>query len=250
MVDAHTLGTEQYTAFSYVNNVLSTTAEQEAGSGIKFFRAAPMSTINDYQAIVTNGDGVVGTSLPLDGTNIIAFEARVSGLGTFAVGEAKGGIHIGSSNVTNFSANEFTEATYMVNAVTRSGASSIEVLSYYSDEPTIGRGKFRDEIFGTNQSTITIGVYYNQNTRQVGFVSDIGGDYGYIPTTTNGEIPGVNPLQEMTTTTGHMYAYTLVDSDYTSGPILGDIQVEYRTNASDFALNYPAGAVDVCGNPI
>lgn len=246
MVDAYSLGTQQYDVFSYANGVLTTILNEPASGSISA-RAMPMSAVNEYNDMLANGSGDVGSSIPLDGSNVIAFEMTISGLNSITSSHAVAGSQITATHAIDTENNLFKEAGYNILVGEQNGARKLTIYGTVFDSVNGQSGYFYDELGVLTEDSVTVGIYYDQNTRRVGLVTEVFGDYGYVPPTNNGGMTNSHPLQELPNTTGMLTGFTSLSN---ADGVEGSLKVVYKTNASDMTLSFPSGAVDICGNPI
>ncbi|UDL04580.1 hypothetical protein [Marinobacter sp. CA1] len=248
MVDGGAIQYNQpFDVFAYIEGVLTTGVLAPATEGIYGSIAVPLSALSPPDPSSTG-------PIPLNGAEIIAFEATITGFNDMPN-------NLSLTPWINFSARK----------VAGSGDNAIEeIVAQYSiliarlaEEPTatiaVGasfrnyldktRGSFLDDsLSGITGNSVTVGLYYNQITRRVGVVTDAFGDYGYIPPTNEGDLTNIHPLQEIDTTTGMFFSFTNVFGPGSQSDAM--LTIDHKTNAGDFTLAYPSGTVDICGNEI
>lgn len=114
---------------------------------------------------------------------------------------------------------------------TRDGTKFSSIVAYNGDSTG---DEYRINTNNEFVENITIGLYYNTNTKQIGVVTDLFGDVGYI-----GEYPDST-------------ADVLVVNKELEAPKLNgaDFNVEVLTEGEKLTLYYPEGSVGLDGEPV
>ncbi|MCG8517692.1 MAG: hypothetical protein MI794_06835 [Pseudomonadales bacterium] len=252
MAEGGPFGGGRFDIFAYIDGILTTGLSPSKVKTGRTASASPISMVN-----TTNSNPFLAGGIPLEGEDVIAFEVHISGFNNLS---STANVVFNLSLVTADSEDPLGEtgATAMewirVQTVSEDRPPNVLVYSIYGDEQNqINSMYFDNSLYLSNEDSLTIGLYYDQATRRVGFVTDTFGDLGFTPATDSGSITNIHPLQEMNVDTGALMIesalYRRADPTDPDQPE-PMFMTEFRTNASDFSLSYPAGTVDICGNEI
>lgn len=248
MVDGGAIQYNQpFDVFAYIEGVLTTGVVAPATEGVYGSFATPLSALSP-----PDPDSM--GPIPLDGTEIIAFEATITGFNDMPNDLTLLPIINISSIKTSGTGEQVTEEIraqnqLLIGRLKSESTTTIGVTATFQDYRNSTRGYFVDDsLAGVTENSITVGLYYNQVTRRVGVVTDVFGDYGYIPPTNEGDLTNIHPLQEIDTTSATFFSFTSVFGPGSQSDAM--LTIDHKTNAGDFTLAYPSGTVDICGNEI
>lgn len=264
-------GSIDFDTTSYTGDVLTLTAEQPIAGYIKDMSTVVESDVPSLAQRDTEGfyEGDVFRSIPLDGNAVIGMEVSASGLDSVMPSSAYNDFGFGFGALAVYGVDEQSEETYQFQDVF---LLSLESAASGNPGAVVTRvsitanavGGVAQEASGEvlvpksvkypgMSSEERLGVYYNQATKQLGVISSVHGDIGYIEPYDSGNFQNKTPFQALHDEGAETMSIIVnaglgVLADLQDTP--GNISLNVNTKQADFGMPFPAGCIDTCGGEV
>lgn len=257
-VGAQFTGDVAYTTFAQTTvGVYTATLDQQDSAGANVNASSVTAEDATGIAPVIGGSeaGNIGYTVPLDGTNIIGWEVELTGADLLGLSVSAESVSVGlwaSAGYYDFPNSQGNSASVQVGASLNPATGIWRTFSTASwSDLASGQNGFANQTNANSDDDVDgsqiIGLYYNQNTRQIGMVTTQG-DMGYLPVTDSGDFVGQEVMSLLSETATDLGIAARTQVQKSADASVGTVTTTIRSVSSQIKLPFPAGTVDPCLN--